>query len=104
MSLIMKTKIKKGSIAKIIIWWFLLVGFINLFSPNNVWINILFYILLSITIWKSLKLANNSRRSILWTIMFIILLLLRQNRIDNILNILLIAGILISIEIYFRIS
>ncbi len=82
----------------------ILGGFIFFVPPENILYFAAFYILLFTAIWQILQTFFDNKKSLVYTIIIITYLLLRQNKIDNILNVILLAGLFVALEIYFRMS
>jgi len=100
----MKRK-KKNILKKIIktsIAWFFLFVFIITFPPENILFFALFYLLFFLSIYITLKIFFKTLRSFYFAILIIIFLIFRQQKMDNIINNILLIGILLSLEIYFR--
>ncbi|MBI5452307.1 hypothetical protein HY945_02505 [Candidatus Gottesmanbacteria bacterium] len=96
-----RQKNKRG-IIKILLVWLIFIGYINLFSPSSILSFLVFYFLLSLNLLFTFKSFFPFGRSLLWTGIIIIYLILRQLHLDNIINTILMVSILITFEIYFR--
>jgi hypothetical protein len=82
--------------------WFVLIVFINIFPPENILHFMVFYLIFFLSIFTTLKLIFATFRSLSWTTIIITFLILKQAKIENIINTILLLGILLTIEIYFR--
>ncbi|MBM3283406.1 hypothetical protein FJY90_04085 [Candidatus Gottesmanbacteria bacterium] len=100
----MRRKAKKKTVIKPFITWLLFFVFLNFIPPAGMLSFVIFYLLLSFSLFSTFQLFTLKARSLVWIASILIYLLLRQNHLDNPLNILLLAGILITLEIYFRTS
>src|SRR3989338_959423 len=86
----------------IFLLFLLLILFINVFSPAN-WLSFFFfYLLLFLFLWKLFSLLFTVQESILFTLSVIGILLLKQLRLDNILNLLLLLSVTGTLTVYFR--
>ncbi len=83
--------------------WVFLGGLIYFTEPNSTGVLILFFILafLSLTFTFSIIFAN-TRRGIITSIFLTLFLLLRYLGVGHILNFLLLAGIGIAFDFYFK--
>jgi hypothetical protein len=85
-----------------IIFWGIWVWFIFSFPPANNFLIFIFCLLLFLATFLTAALIfANSRRGLLIALFLILFLLFRYHHLANILNILILAGIFISLEIYF---
>lgn len=99
----MRRRQKDGKkILKALLYWIPFIGYIIVVSPSSVISFAGFYLLLSIALFTTLKSFFPLGRTLVWLGIILIYLLLRQFHIDNILNTLILAGIFITLEIYFR--
>lgn len=86
----------------ILILWLSLAWIFFFIDPNTPWaVPLFFFILLSAVSFTLSVLFGNTRRGILTGIFTTIILVLRMFGVDNLLNILLLAGGLIAFEVYF---
>lgn len=98
------TRKKRGSkkIFLAIVSWFLFLGFIFIIPPAYLSALIIFYLLLFLSLAATLNIFASFTRSLLWSLLIIIYLILRQNHLDNNINTLILLGILVTLEIYLR--
>ncbi|OGG20469.1 hypothetical protein A3D03_06485 [Candidatus Gottesmanbacteria bacterium RIFCSPHIGHO2_02_FULL_40_13] len=89
-------------IFKLILCWLPFVVYINVISPSSIISFAGFYLFLALSLFFSLKIFFSLGRTIHWIGIMLIYLLLRQFHIDNIINSMLLLGILVTLEIYFR--
>jgi len=82
----------------------LFLGYMISFPPDNIYYFAVFYLFLFLSLWQILRIFYDNKKSLIYPVIIIVFLLLRQNKIDNILNLLLLLGILVSIEVYFRMN
>lgn len=82
----------------------LLIIYINIFPPENRLLIGGFYLLLGITVFQLVNIFTSKTRSMLWTGGILILLILKQLQIANFLNIALLLGVMITVELYLRIE
>jgi len=88
-------------ILAIILWgvWF---WFIFSFPPANNFLIFIFYFLLFLATFLTTALIfANSRRGLMIALFLVLLLLFCYHHLANVLNILVLAGIFISLEAYF---
>jgi hypothetical protein len=79
----------------------ILAGLVYFTDPNSSWTVPVFFVLLFLTLFFGFCLIFvNSRRSLLITSTLITFLVLRYFGVGNILNLLLILGLTVSIEVY----
>jgi len=83
-------------------FWLIFFGYINLFPPESRLSFLAFYLLLSASFLFTFLLFSSVVQSLERTIIVIIFLLLRQFQLENILNIIILIGIAITLEMYFR--
>lgn len=83
-------------------FWLVFLGYINLFPPESRFSFLVFYLLLSTSFLFTFLLFSSVVQSLERTIIVIIFLLLRQFKLENILNIIILVGIGITLEMYFR--
>lgn len=100
----MRNRKKKGKKNIIITIIFILIFFffLNFFPPVNLLSYIAFYLLLYLTLEKSIYLFQSHEKSIFYALVVITYLLLRQLRIDNLVNLFLFFSVFVTLEIYFR--
>lgn len=85
-----------------VISWLILAIYITLIAPSTIYTYLIFYPLLFTSILLLLKNWLEAKRSILYTCLLMIYLLLRQLKIDSIFNLAILISILIMMELYFR--
>lgn len=86
-----------------LLFWLGLALLVIFTAPTSPLILTTFYLLLFISLFLTLSLLlANSRHGFLLTLGMVVFLLLRQLNIDYLLNLVLLAGILISLELYLR--
>jgi hypothetical protein len=85
-----------------IIFWLLWGGLVYLFAPTNNILLIAFFLLLFLACFLTLALIlANSRRGFIAALGIISFLILRFYQLGNILNLILLGGILITLDLYF---
>lgn len=89
-------------IIKIILVWLIFIGYINIISPSSLISFVGFYLLLALSLFSTFRLFISLGRAIIWLAIILIYLLLRQFRLDNLINTILLFGLLFTLEIYFR--
>ncbi|MBI3379504.1 hypothetical protein HY029_01975 [Candidatus Gottesmanbacteria bacterium] len=85
-----------------ILFWITFIGYIAIIEPASIISFLGFYLLLALTIFFTLKSFLSIVRTLVWIIIIILYLLFRQFHLENILNTILLIGIFITFEIYFR--
>lgn len=86
----------------IVLLWTLITLFIYFVEPNQLAAIPIFFVLLFFSLlFTTSTIFANSRRGLITSLALIIFLLLRYIGVGNIINFLLLAGIVISTEIYF---
>jgi len=99
----MRKKQKNGKrLIRMIFFWILFFFYISLFPQSNLVSFFIFYIILSLSLFLTLQTFFSILRSVIWVLLLVVFLLLRQNHLNNIINTLLLLGIFITLEIYFR--
>ena len=99
---ILKRKNFFPSIIVILILWGLLVGFIYFVDPDSFAAVYVFFSLFFVaSLFTFSIILGNARRGILGSTGLVLFLVLRYLGVGNILNFLLIAGVLIVTELYF---
>jgi len=103
---IKQSRLKRKNFLPTLILAILLWGswgwFIFSFPPANNFLIFIFYLLLFLATFLTTALIfANSRRGLMIALFLILFLLFRHYHLANILNILILAGIFISLEIYF---
>ena len=100
-----KVKLRKNffpTLLVTILFWFLLVGFVYFVGPFTFGAIPLFLILVFLTFLLTFSfLFASTRRGLTISIAAIVLLILRYFGVGNVLNMLLIVGVVITLEIYF---
>lgn len=83
-----------------LIFWIGWILFINFYPPNsNLWV---FFLLLFFAVFLTTSLIfNNSRRGFFLSFFLILFLLFRYYKIATFLNIFLLLGFFLSLEVYF---
>jgi len=85
-----------------ILFWGIWTWFIFSFPPANNFLLFTFYFLLFLATFLTAALIfANSRKGLLIALFLILFLLFRYHHLANVLNILILAGIFISLEVYF---
>ena len=86
-----------------ILFWAALSWLIYTFAPSNHWLITAFYLLLFIAVFLTVALIlANSRRGFLIATGLVCFLIFRYYNLANYLNLILFAGILISLEFFFQ--
>jgi hypothetical protein len=84
-----------------ILLWLLLAAIIYLFPPTNPYVILSFFLLLTLALFLPLKLLIKPlRRAILLTILITTLLTLRFYYLDQWINVTLLIGLIITIELF----
>jgi hypothetical protein len=96
------TNLHFSGLLKPLFCWFLLIIYINLSAPDGLIPFLGFYVLFSLALYISLNIFLPNSRSAVWTAFSATCLILKQFQLANILNIILLLGILVTFEIYFR--
>ncbi|MCJ7739835.1 hypothetical protein MUP32_00775 [Candidatus Microgenomates bacterium] len=81
---------------------FFLFLFLNFLPPENLLSFIFFYCFVSLAFFFLFNIFTNRTKSCLSTIIIVVFLLLRQNRLDNLLNLILLGSITMTFYLYFR--
>lgn len=92
----------RNKILKLLLYWFPFIGYIIIISPSSIISYLGFYFLLSISLFITFKSFFSQGRTFVWLGIILIYLLLRQFHLDNILNTIILMGIFLTFEIYFR--
>jgi len=95
-----KTK-NRDFIRPILFWSAFIVLVINI-SPESILAFFAFYLLLTLALIYTLQNLFSAKRSIIWSSVFVFYLLLRQLNLANIINTIILVGILISLDIYLK--
>lgn len=85
-----------------ILLWLMFLIYLNIYPPNSILLVGGFYLLILISVFWTLSLFFEKPGSISYTLLIFITLLLRQFRLLNIFNFLLIIAVAVSLELYFR--
>lgn len=85
-----------------LVFWVFWGWLVYSYPPNNNLLLVVFYLLLFLSVFlTSALIFANSRRGFFTAFFVILFFFFRQHQIANILNLFLLVGILISLEIYF---
>jgi len=95
-----KTIIKRSVIA--FLSWGLFFGFVDMIPPSTEAAYIIFYILIFIVLFFTFGIFLDRRRSVLYSTVFIMFLILLQIRFMNVVTVPIVLGILVTGELYFR--
>src|SRR3989338_8607449 len=98
----MKKKKGQKKLFYILLPWLVLISYIIIFPPGNTLLFFIFYLFLFIALSNTIHQFRSLVKSILWAAIIIVFLLLRQFRIENIINLILLLSILVTFEVYFR--
>ena len=79
-----------------------LIVFINVFPPDNLLMFGIFYVLLYVFLLFFFQIFFPGVRSFIWATIFLTYLVFRQYKFDNVVNLLLLGGIFLTFEVYFR--
>jgi len=82
--------------------WFLVAGIVYFIDPHTFGVLPLFFVLIFIAFLFSFSIIfSHTRRGFLTALGLTLFLILRYFGVGNLLNLLLISGVIIAIEIYF---
>lgn len=85
-----------------ILFWLGWLALVFLYPPLNNFLIFSFFVLLFLALFLTASLIfKNSRRGLFLTLFIISFLLLRLFKLANLLNIIFLAGIFLSLELYF---
>ncbi len=84
------------------LYWLPFVGYIIIVSPLSIISFAGFYVLFAFALFSTFKVFFPTSRTLMWTMVILIYLTLKQFHLDNIINTLILAGIFITLVIYFR--
>jgi len=100
-----KVKLRKNFLPTLfitILLWLLLAVFVNSVNPFSFGVVFLFLVLVFLALFFTFAfLFTSTKRAVVYSIAAIIFLVLRYFGIGNVLNLLIIIGLIITIEIYF---
>lgn len=98
----MRRKYRRLNFLKAIISWLIVLGYVFLIPPSSVWSYIFFYLLILLTFNFSLSLILADLRSFIYSLLIVVILIFKQQDLDNWLNYLLLLATVVTIELYFR--
>ena len=99
----MRRKNGRKSVTRAAMAFAVFLIYLNFVTPSNFLTFIAFYILAACSVFFTLKIITDSaNRAGFWSLLTVTYLLLRQYRLENILNTLILAGLALTMELYFR--
>ncbi|OGG14759.1 hypothetical protein A2773_04050 [Candidatus Gottesmanbacteria bacterium RIFCSPHIGHO2_01_FULL_39_10] len=85
-----------------ILFWALLSLYIYMISPNSILAFMGFYMLVFLGLYFTFNILLARGRSLIWTLIILIFLFLRQMQFINIVTVILLLGIFVTMELMLR--
>ena len=85
-----------------IFFWALFSLYIYMISPDNILALLGFYILAFLGLYFTFNIFLERMRSFIWILIILFFLFLRQMHFANIVTVILLLGIFVTVELYFR--
>jgi len=98
----MRRKIKKDNIVKLLFYSVLFGVYVYFIPPVYILSYLGFYVIFLFLVYSTVRIFISKTRSVFWALIIFVYLLFRQFEISNLINTLLLLGIFLTLELYFR--
>ncbi|OIO14857.1 hypothetical protein COV53_06980 [Candidatus Gottesmanbacteria bacterium CG11_big_fil_rev_8_21_14_0_20_37_11] len=98
----MRRKLRKENIIKLLFFSVLFGIYVYIIPPVYILSYLGFYVIFLFWIYSTVRIFISKTRSVFWALIIFVYLLFRQFEISNLINTLLLLGIFLTLELYFR--